>query len=128
MARMKMIEILHKELSYAVVGAAMTVHSALGPGFLESVYQKALAHELTLRQIPFAEQVPLPVMFKDVLVGDFYADFVVDDQVVLELKSAKTIHPRHKAQAANYLAASRLRLAIILNFGQSKLINERVAL
>lgn len=114
-----MIEILHKELSYAVVGAAMTVHTALGPGFLESIYQKALAHELTLRQIAFTEQVPLPVMFKDVLVGDFYADFIVEEKIVLELKAARAIHPRHKAQAANYLAASNLRLASIFNFGQS---------
>lgn len=121
-----MIEILHKELSYAVVGAAMTVHTALGPGFLESIYQKALAHELTLRQIAFTEQVPLPVMFKDVLVGDFYADFIVEEKIVLELKAARAIHPRHKAQAANYLAASNLRLASIFNFGQSILKYERV--
>lgn len=119
-------EILYKELSFAVVGAAMSVHNALGPGFLEAVYQKALAHEMTLRAISFVEQQPLPITYKGVVVGDYLADFVVDAKIVLELKATAGIHPRHKAQAANYLAASKLRLAIILNFGEDRLKYERV--
>jgi GxxExxY protein len=65
-----MVEIIFKELSYAIVGAAMEVHRTLGSGFLEAVYQAALAHELKLRDIPFEEQVRLPVHYKDVLVGE----------------------------------------------------------
>jgi len=73
-------EILYKELSYAIVGAAMEVHRILGPGFLESVYQAALAHEFTLRGIPFEQFRRLPVMYKGILVGDYIADFVVNNR------------------------------------------------
>ena len=121
-----MTEILYKELSYAIVGAAMEVHRILGPGFLEAVYQAALAHELTLRGIPFEEHKRLPVYYKGVLVGDYEADFVVEDKIILELKAVSTFHPKHEAQAHNYLAATGLRLAILLNFGAESLQHERV--
>jgi GxxExxY protein len=72
-----MTEILFKELSFAVVGAAMEVHKVLGPGFLESVYQAALEKELTLRRIPFCHQVELPVIYKGDLVGVYKADLII---------------------------------------------------
>ncbi len=121
-----MAEILFKELSFAVVGAAMEVHRLLGSGFLEAVYQKALAHELTLRGIPFQEQVHLPVTYKDLSVGDYIADFVIDGKIIIELKSVTAITDAHKAQAINYLAATGLELAIILNFGEQSLHQERI--
>ena len=121
-----MAEILYKELSYAVVGAAMEVHRILGPGFLEAVYQASLAHELTLRGIQSEQLKRLPVTYKGVLVGEYEADFVVEDKVILELKAVSKFHPAHEAQAINYLAATGLRLAILLNFGAQSLQHKRL--
>ena len=121
-----MTEILFKESSYAIIGAAMEVHRILGPGFLEAVYEAALAHELTLRGIPFERQKKLPVYYKGQLVGEYEADFVVDGQIILELKAVSKLTPAHEAQAHNYLAATGLRLAILLNFGAESLQQKRI--
>ena len=121
-----MAEILHKELSYAVVGAAIEVHHLLGSGFLEALYQAALAHELTLRAIPHETQRLIPIAYKDLVIGDYRADFVVADRIVLELKAVAKLQPAHLAQALNYLAGTGLRLAILINFGAAKLETQRV--
>ena len=121
-----MAEILYKELSYSITGAAMEVHRLLGPGYLETVYQAALAHEFTLRGIPFEQRRKLPVTYKGIPVGDYVADMVVEDKIILELKGVSTLHPRHQAQALNYLAATGFRLAILLNFGADSLQDKRV--
>ena len=121
-----MAEILFKELSYAVVGAAMEVHRALGAGFLESVYQAALAYELRLRNIPFEEQVRLPVYYKGQLVGEYIADFVIDSKIILEIKAITELSDVHRAQAINYLAVTGFELALLLNFGAPKLQQERL--
>jgi GxxExxY protein len=104
----------------------MEVHGTLGPGFLESVYEEALAHELALRGIPFERQKPLPVYYKDQLVGEYAADLVVDGEIILELKAVSRFAAAHEAQAHNYLAATGLRLAILLNFGASSLQQKRI--
>ncbi|GAB4504583.1 MAG: hypothetical protein Fur0043_15770 [Anaerolineales bacterium] len=121
-----MVEILFKELSYAIIGAAIEVHRALGAGFLEAVYQAALAYELQLRNIPFEEQVRLPVYYKGQLVGEYVADFVIDGKIILEIKAIPEIREAHRAQAINYLAATGYELAILLNFGAAKLQQERL--
>jgi GxxExxY protein len=121
-----MTEILHKELSYAIVGAAMEVHRELGSGFLEAVYQKALAYELARCSIPFEEQPLLPVYYKDQLVGEYKADFVIDGKIVLELKAVSALNAAHQAQALHYLAATKLPLAILINFGAPTLETKRV--
>lgn len=121
-----MTEILHKELSYAIVGAAMEVHRILGPWFLEAVYQAALAHELTLRGIRFEQFKRLPVTYKGVLVGEYEADFVVEGKIILEIKAVSKLHPAHEAQAINYLTATGFRLAILLNFGAKSLQHKRL--
>jgi GxxExxY protein len=121
-----MTEILHKELSFAVIGAAMEVHRILGPGFLEIVYQSALAHELKLRGIRVEQELHLPISYKGVPVGYYIADFVVEDKIILELKAIRQLTREHKAQAINYLAATRLELALLLNFGEPSLVYERV--
>ncbi len=95
------------------------VFNTLGHGFLEAVYQKALAHEFKLRGIPFAEQVRLPVIYKDLLVGEYIADFVVDGKIIVEIKSVSHFKNEHQAQAIHYLAATGYQLAILLNFGRS---------
>ena len=119
-------EFLYKDLTYAVIGAAMEVHSVLGSGYLEAVYQSALAHELSLRRIPFEQLKRLPVYYKGVAVGDYQADFIVEDKVILELKATKDLHASHEAQALNYLTTTGYRLALLLNFGNSKLQTKRI--
>jgi GxxExxY protein len=121
-----MNEILYKELSYAVVGAAMEVHGILGPGYLEAVYQAALAHELTLRTIPFEQLKNLPVRYKGILVGNYEADFLVDGKIILELKAIALLTLRHEAQAIHYLTSTGYRLAILLNFGAKSLEHRRL--
>jgi GxxExxY protein len=121
-----MAKILHKELSYAIVGAAMEVHRILGPGFLEVVYQAALAHELALRNIRYEQFKRLPVTYKGIMVGDYVADFMVEDKVILEIQAVSILHPRHEAQAINYLTATGFRLAILLNFGADSLQHRRL--
>ncbi|SRR5205809_4666650 len=98
-----MTEIIHKELSFAIIGAAMEVHKILGPGFLESVYQAALEKELTLRRIPFCHQVELPVTYKGYLIGVYKADLVIDDKVIIEIKGISRLNASHEAQALHYL-------------------------
>ncbi len=118
--------LLYEETSYAIVGAALEVHRALGPGFLELVYEKALAHELVLRKIPFERQFPLRVKYKDADVGKYRVDFIVDQKIVLEIKGISALSPAHTSQAYHYLAATGLRLAILLNFGAKSLQVRRV--
>jgi GxxExxY protein len=122
-----MTEVLYKELSYRTVGAAVEVHSLLGPGFLEIIYEQALAHEFGLRKIPFERQVSLAVMYKDICVGEYRADFVIDHQIILEIKAGGSLLPAHSAQALHYLAATGFHLAILLNFGAYKLQMKRVS-
>ncbi len=121
-----MADYLYKELSFAVIGAAIEVHKVLGPGFLEAVYDAALAHELTLRHIPFKDQSELAVKYKNEQIGLYYPDFLVGGEIILELKSCSTLIPAHAAQALNYLAATGLRLAILLNFGTRRLQIKRI--
>ena len=121
-----MPEILLKELSYAVIGSAMEVHRILGPGFLEAVYQAALAHELSLRSIAFEQYVKLPVSYKGQPIGNYEADFVIEGQIILELKAVSAISKAHESQAHHYLAATGLKLAIILNFGAESLQQKRI--
>lgn len=119
-------EILYRELSYRVVGAAMEVHRTLGSGFLEAVYHTALALELRLQQIPFESKKALPVAYKGQVVGQYEADLVVDSKIIVELKSASALSPTHIAQVHHYLAATGLRLALLLNFGRESLEMKRI--
>jgi len=121
-----MTELLYKELTFAVIGAAMEVHKILGSGFLEAVYQAALARELTLRGIPFEQQVRLPVIYKDALIGEYTADFVIDKKLIVEIKAVSAMNASHQAQAMHYLAATGYRLALLINFGTGSLQHRRV--
>lgn len=121
-----MAELLFKELSYAIIGAAMEVHTVLGPGFLESVYHGALVHECGLRGMPVEQKVKLPLTYKNVTVGIYEADLVVDKKIILELKAVEYIHEKHLAQAHHYLTATGLDLAIVINFGEDSLKSKRV--
>lgn len=121
-----MTEILYKDLSYKIVGAAMEVHRVLGPGFLEAVYEAALALELEAQGILFERQRHLPVLYKGQVIGDYIADIVVEDKIILELKAVSALTEAHRAQALHYLAATGLRLALLLNFGETSLHFDRI--
>lgn len=123
-----MAELHQKDLSYQVVGCAMRVHAALGPGFPESVYHRALTRELMDNKIPFHSEKVAEVYYKDTLCGDFRMDIVVADSIVLELKALDVIASVHTAQALSYLKATGLRLAIVVNFGAESLETKRVVL
>ncbi|MGB0721722.1 MAG: GxxExxY protein [Gammaproteobacteria bacterium] len=105
-----------ERIAHATIGAAIEVHRHLGPGFLESVYEAALAVELKARGISFARQVPVSVTYKDVEVGQSRLDLLVDDRLIVELKAADKLLPIHKAQALSYLRATDLPLALLINF------------
>lgn len=120
-------DIVHKELSYKVVGLAMEVHSKLGFGFLEKVYENALMVLFEKHEIP-AQQVPLRIYFEGKPVGEYYADILVDSKIILELKAADRILDVHRAQVLNYLRATRLRLGMIFNFAKKSFEYERFVL
>jgi len=122
--------VLYPELSYAIVGALIEVHRWLGPGQLESTYQNALEKELGLRGIRFRAQVPIAARFKDWEVGEFFADVIVEDAIVLELKAVANVLPVHRAQLISYLHATRCRLGMLVNFHVPVMVHgiKRIAL
>ena len=119
-------KILYKDLSYKIVGLAMQVYNKLGYGFLEKVYENALMVLFQREGIQAKQQAPIAVYFEGEVVGDYYADILVEDKIILELKSVEEIINAHRSQALNYLKATRLPLAIILNFGKNGLEHERL--
>jgi len=105
------------QLSSKIIGAAIEVHKVLGPGLLESAYEKCMCHELKLRRLSFDNQKPLPLVFKGEEIDCGYRlDVVVGDAIILELKACEKIEPIHKAQLLTYLKISGLTLGLILNF------------
>ncbi len=122
----KKTKLIYPELTYVVIGAAMEVHNVLGPGYLEQVYEGALSQELTIRNVPHERQQKLPVSYKGVQVGYYVADIVVEEKLILELKSVSKLNDRHFAQAFNYLTITGLKLALLLNFGGRSLTHRRV--
>lgn len=121
-------KILYKDLSYKIVGLAMQVHNKLGYGFLEKVYENALMVLFRREGIQSKQQAPITVCFEGEVAGDYYADILVEEEIILELKSSEGIIDAYRAQTLNYLKATRLQLAIILNFGKEKLEYERIVL
>jgi GxxExxY protein len=121
--------ILYKEEVYKIVGAAMEVYNQLGCGFLEAVYQEALGIELTARQIPFVAQPELLIAYKGkVLQKCYIADFVIDEKIIIEIKAIHALTNNEKAQVVNYLKATGLKLALLINFSPQKLEWERIIL
>jgi GxxExxY protein len=105
------------QLSSQIIGAAIEVHKALGPGLLESAYEKCLCYELKLRGLWLEKQKPLPLVFKgEKLDCGYQLDIVVENTIILELKSCEKIKPIHKAQLLTYLKLSGLKLGLLLNF------------
>jgi GxxExxY protein len=112
-----MSKLYHKDLTGRIIGAAIEVHRALGPGLLESVYQTCLAREFSLRGLPFEQEKPLPIDYKGVRLDCGYRlDFVVADKVVVELKAVDALHPVHEAQLLTYLKLTGCRVGLLMNF------------
>jgi GxxExxY protein len=120
--------IVHKELSYKIVGCAMEVHSKLGSGFLEKVYENALMVLFRKEGIAARQQTPIKVNFEGELVGEYYADILVDEKIILELKTTDKIVDIHRAQMLHYLRATGIKLGMILNFGSKSFEYERLVL
>ena len=112
------------DLSNQVIGCALEVHRALGPGLLESTYEQCLAHELSLRCIPFKTQWPLPVEYKGVCLDCGYrVDIFVDDKLIVELKSVDQFLPIHEAQLLTYMKLAKIPTGLLINFNVKLLRN-----
>ena len=109
-----------KELSDRIIGIAIEVHKTLGNGYLEKVYENALMLEFYQNRISADQQVALPVKYKNKIIGDYFADIVVDASIILELKTVTKILPIHEAQLLHYLKSTGLKTGYLLNFGSER--------
>jgi GxxExxY protein len=109
-----------------ILGCAYEVSNVLGCGFLEKVYENALSHEMRRSGLDAAQQVPIPVYYDDVVVGDYVADMVVEGAVLVELKAVNALDEVHTAQCLNYLKATGLKVCLLLNFAKPRLQIKRI--
>jgi GxxExxY protein len=117
---------LHSELSEQIINAFFHVYKVKGYGFPEKVYENALAISLRKRGFAVTQQQPVTVYFEGEEVGHYFADLVVDDKFIIELKSVEEIHSRHETQLTNYLRATAVEVGLVLNFGEKAEIKRRV--
>ncbi len=118
----------YEDETYKIIGAAMKVHSVLGPGFTEKVYQEALAVEFADRGIPFVREREIHAVYKGiVLQGTFIPDFICYDKIIVELKAVKELDDVHRSQAMNYAKVGGYKLSLLVNFGKASLEKERFA-
>ncbi|UII25839.1 GxxExxY protein [Fulvivirga maritima] len=111
----------YSELTGQIIGAAMEVHSALGNGFQEVIYQRALSYEMELRRILHAREVEMSVVYKGLQVGTRRVDFLVNEKISVEIKALTKLEDVHLAQAINYLEAYNLQIGLLINFGEKRL-------
>ena len=116
---------LHQELTKKIIGCAFTVHNTLGAGFLEKVYEQALMLELRVSGLVVESQVPLSVIYRDQIVGEYFADLIVEDQVIYELKAVDVLKKAHKVQLVNYLVATGIDVGVLINFGDSVTVRRK---
>jgi len=116
--------LIHEELTEQILSAAIEVHTQLGPGLMESTYEECLCYELNIRKLGFQRQVTLPVQYKNVKLDCGYRiDLIVEEKVLLELKSVEKLLPIHTAQLLTYLKLSKIKVGFILNFNEERLRN-----
>jgi GxxExxY protein len=118
--------LIEGELTGKILGAAFKVQNTLGAGFLEKVYENALTHELRREGLQIRQQQTFPVRYEGAIVGDYKADLIVADRVVVECKAVNNLDTLHEAQLLNYLKASGLRVGLLLNFARPKLQYRRL--
>ena len=124
-----MADLIYKDEAYELVGICMEVHNELGAGLLEIIYKEAIEWELDDRIIHYEREKEYPVYYKDVILNHkFYADFVLYDSIILELKSCDKFDSKHIAQCINYLKVSNNKLAILANFNNKSLEHKRIVL
>ena len=116
----------HAELTEAVINVFYHVYNTLGYGFLEKIYRNAMIVELQKRGHQVQQNVEIAIRYEGVVVGEYYADLIVDSLVLLELKAAEKIAPEHEAQILNYLKATNIEVGLILNFGPKPEIKRKV--
>jgi GxxExxY protein len=111
----------YSELTGRIIGCAMEVHKALGNGFQEVIYQRALSHEMRIQGLNYSREFEMPVYYKEFHIGTRRVDFLVEDKISVELKSLISLEPVHLAQAINYLEAYNLEIGLLINFGNTSL-------
>ena len=116
----------HKELTSAIIGCFYDVYNGLGYGFLEKVYENALMMELESKGFIVDKQKQIKVYFKEKQVGEYYADLIVEDSVIIELKAAEHLCEEHEAQLVNYLKATEIEIGLPLNFGKKPEIRRKI--
>ncbi|NVJ64376.1 MAG: GxxExxY protein [Flavobacteriaceae bacterium] len=123
-------DLKHSEITEKIIGASFEVHSFLGNGFQEVIYQRALAYEMSQRNLNFQREIEQDIYYKELTepIGTRRADFVVQDKVLVELKAIKELEDVHMAQALNYLKAYRLEVGLLINFGSKSLTFKRLVL
>lgn len=121
-------DLLYSDLTREIIGAAMEVHKTLGNGFLESVYEEALAIEFDLRKVRYERQKSIDVFYKGLLAKQFVCDFLVGEKVLVELKALKAITNIEEAQILNYLRATGVEVGLLINFGEQSLKYKRLVL
>ena len=112
----------NEQLTHDIIGVGIEVHRHLGPGLLESIYQRAMQIELDRRSIPYLAQAPVPMTYKGAPVGDFYADLIIAGRVIVELKAVSELNNAHLAQLLSYLGATGLHLGLLVNFNAATLV------
>ena len=109
-----------------IIGCAYRVSNSLGIGFVEKVYENALDHEIQKSGLKVAQQAPIKILYDEILVGDFFADLLVDEQVLVEMKAVSMLKDEHIAQSLNYLRATGLEICLLINFGTTKVQLKRL--
>ena len=120
------MEYPHKDLTEKIIGCFYTVYNVLGYGFLEKVYERALLIELRKAGLAASSQVPIKVKYEGEIVGDYFADIIVEEKVILEIKSAEALMEEHENQLINYIRATDVEVGLLLNFGKQPFIRRKV--
>lgn len=113
------------DLTETIIGCAYQVHNTLGAGFLEKVYENALAIELAEAGFSAQQQHPIPVKYRNQIVGDFYADLIIDGRLIIELKAVQELNKSHEVQLVNYLSATEIDDGLLINFGASVTVKRK---
>ena len=116
---------LNQDLTEKIIGCAFTVHNTLGSGFLEKVYEQALILELKASGLSVRSQEPLSVKYRDQIIGEYFADLIVEDQVICELKAVDVLKKAHEVQLVNYLVATGIDVGVLINFGDSVTVRRK---
>ncbi|HAB51615.1 MAG: GxxExxY protein [Ignavibacteria bacterium RIFOXYB2_FULL_35_12] len=121
-----MEEYLYQDLTSQIISCFYKVYNKLGFGFLEKVYENALLIELTKNELKIGRQKPINVYYDNKLVGEYFADLIVEDKVIIELKAAETLIEEHELQLINYLKATNIEVGLLLNFGRKPEIKRKI--